>query len=95
MLNCVKGDMAIVIKGKNAGKIVTIIDYAGPQYFCPGEHIWIIDRPVAWSSYVTGYYTTHRPMAMDSVLRPIRDSRGDDEMLALAGLPKSHKIVVA
>lgn len=54
-MRCKLGQMAIVRKGRNAGRIVCIKVYMGPMVFAdagPMPHMWGItsDRPLSWAS---------------------------------------------
>ena len=88
MLNCKRGDLAVVIKsGKSYGYVVTCLDrYDGPWRnvgYTPG---WHVDQELP---QISG---RARPFIADFNLRPIRYSDGEDEMLRLAGKPAASLV---
>lgn len=101
-MNCKPGDLAYVvfsrsyadalnaagIKSRTVGrmKIVRVVRYFADRVRAMGtsldvHNIWIIDPPI--ESHLGGM-TEYCP---DEILRPIRDSDGEDEMLRIAGRP--------
>jgi hypothetical protein len=88
-MNCKQGDMARIIRSEagNRDKIVQCVRAVGPKnVLWPDdrftvEFMWEIDRELP---RMDGRMTKMLP---DSVLRPIRDQPGQDEMLRIAGLP--------
>ena len=95
MLNCKKGDLAIIVRSQlgNAGRVVTCLRIALPENLLETfgstmekhELIWRIDTPMKWSNWTRGVVEV--PFMADEVLRPLRDSEGEDEMLRLVGKP--------
>ena len=95
VLNCKQGDLAIIVRSQlgNAGRVVTCLRIASPENLretfgsTMEKHglIWRIDTPVKWSNWVRGVVEV--PFMADEVLRPLRDSEGEDEMLRLVGKP--------
>jgi len=93
-MNCKKGDIAVVVGGKygNEGRIVQCLRIATKEdfKFYLTEYIsapaWIVDVALMGSLFAT-------PIAPDKWLRPLRDNDGQDEMLRIAGLPKTLETV--
>jgi len=84
-LNCKVGDLAVVINGENAGRIVKVVLPSKRQ-----ANWWLVD--VIGSEGVGFDLDGNRAKSnighiADKRLRPIRDQPGDDETLAWAGLP--------
>lgn len=99
-LNCRPGDLAVVIvDGPFLGMIVEVLYKAPMEPFnlpdgyphVPGkENSWVIkmQRPIVLSlKYNSEKRMTIYACATDSVLRPIRDSDGEDETMSWAGKP--------
>lgn len=99
-LNCKVGDIAVCNKkftktetGANLGKIVTCLELmpigASIMGYTviddPKFRIWKVDGDFWWAC--RDGYSVSIPYAMDCVLTPLRDTDGEDEMLALAGMP--------
>jgi len=97
-MNCKQGDTAIVIKGKNSGKVLTCVRLTpkievslalkckGFWYTSeiPEEIYWEVDTPIVWGDGVMDESINY---IADSFLRPIKDSNGEDEMVKLLGKP--------
>lgn len=87
-LNCWPGCNAIFVKSfaGNEGKIVRCVEFLGELKFKQSgkKFAWRIDRNLPNEA---GGVTD---IAMDSALRPLRDSDGQDEMLRIAGLPNKQ-----
>ena len=87
-MNCKQGDIAIVFKAppdhmQYQDKIVTCVEWFGMHpldYFgvCPFKDYWLVD-------------CGPRVLISDSILRPLRDSDKQDEMLCITGLPKAKE----
>lgn len=84
-MNCVIGDLAVIVRGKSLGTLVEVKGHSvmGPQY-------WLVDvlgEPIAGTLY-------GEPCAMrggnieDSRLKPIRDKPGSDETLQWSPVPE-------
>jgi len=88
-MNCKQGDLAVIVRSSagNEGKIVRCLSFL-PSLTCrqlDGTLVtspaWVVDRAIfGWDGY-------RLPGVRDALLRPIRDSDGQDEMLRLVGLP--------
>lgn len=101
---CKPGDIAIVLTKANLGKLVTVIRpyVAGEKV---GGTVWIPRPGVMWvvealGSPIKGVnedgITFHTESAFgDSQLRPLRDQRGEDQMLRLTGKPQGANKVTA
>lgn len=80
---CKPGDLAVVVRcdiPENLGKVCTVLEAANlPQL------AWVVEfpRPIRW---LGGAFATVG-VAYDSLLRPLRDNDGVDEMVARAGKP--------
>ena len=95
MMNCKQGDLAVIVRSNlgNAGRIVTCLHLASLEELLstfgssmwPYGSIWRLDTSVRWSGSVSDAIDV--PFMVDSVLRPLRDSDGEDEVLRLVGLP--------
>ena len=89
-MNCITGDIAIVIKSNigNLGKIVKCLQFVGdtvPGHSTgPYKDVWLVDRELAIRKNDDIIYLPYVP---DFMLRPLRDSDGEDEMLRITGLP--------
>ena len=88
-MNCKQGDIAVIVRssGSNAGKIVRCVSLI-PMYtfrLPEGSSVhgpsWVVDPPVC------GWDGLPIPGVRDALLRSIRDSDGEDEMLRLVGRP--------
>jgi hypothetical protein len=90
-MNCKPGDLAIIVRARykrNLGAIVRVIDCAETKWLDgkigPG---WSFDGPVLIGTF--GFVVNR---IEDENLRPLRDSDGQDETLAWAGLPNNKKV---
>jgi len=89
-MNCKQGDLAIVVKAlnpKNLGKIVRCIRFLpshvllDPDGVLRAHDCWGLDTVLlAWDNDPT-------KVILDSYLKPLRDSDGEDEMLRIVGKP--------
>lgn len=101
-MNCKEGDLAMIVVAdgddRDLGKVVRIVE--------PGEdwaHLndtrfhWAVDTlgQRMWCKN-PGVYSDGKELIdiPDAELRPIRDSDGQDEMLRIAGLPKTKENVL-
>jgi hypothetical protein len=95
MTNCKAGDLAVFIKSYagNEGKIVTCLRIATTQKLITDKYtffdgpVWVLDQEVNIADIDTGEIIDKLPYGLDSYLRPIRDTEGEDEMLSIAGKP--------
>lgn len=108
---CKPGDMAFILQGPNAGKIVHVV-----RAYCDGERVagsrWVSDgvtatHDVQWVirsaggllrwKYINGQQAPDDAMAVlvDSGLKPIRPGKGVDEVLRITGKPKTRKAATA
>mgnify|MGYP006921370785 CR=1 FL=1 len=89
-MNCKPGDLAVIVRsqGNNAGRIVQCVrlhisqahDVDGvPLLLTASGPRWVIDRPLPGNLQTVP----------DAILRPLRDSDGEDETLTWAGKPES------
>ncbi|MFY7939988.1 MAG: hypothetical protein ACOVOX_03685 [Burkholderiaceae bacterium] len=87
-MNCKQGDLAVIVRSccGNEGRIVTCValDVAGASV---GPN-WDVRPGAAWWTEppILGWNGTVVPVR-DALLRPIRDSDEEDEMLRLVGRP--------
>lgn len=93
MLNCKQGDFAIIVKSAagNEGKIVRclhLVPNGTDNCWYQGVR-WKVDCKIKTLHKSTltdaGFITS----IADSQLHPLRDQDGEDEMLRIAGKPKS------
>ena len=94
-MNCKQGDLAVVVRSfaGQEGKIVRCVKYVGPINFdgAPAfPDCWRVDPPL----YVAADGRKAQWVA-DSCMRPIRDSKGDDETLAWAGAKRAPEVPAA
>lgn len=79
MLRCKKGDLAIVLTGDNAGRIVEVLDYVGLGSTDKGvfRDLWLI----SWNGQLHNPITGGRWLCQDWRLLPIRpgDLKETDE----------------
>jgi len=75
MMNCKQGDLAFVCYPGDPfdGAIVQCVAWVGGEY-----DYWRIDRLLPNQGL---------PLIADRILRPLRDSDGEDEVLQMVGLP--------
>ena len=81
-MNCKQGDLAVILRSAagNEGKIVRCVrSFIGSGEWGRGPR-WVTDPPVPGTQRKCAY-------PLDAVMRPIRDSDGEDEILRLVGLP--------
>lgn len=87
-MNCKPGDLAIVVIGKNSGKVFTCLEYIkgdilNPEGNLDNVDIWRTDCLFEdWTGSSDEYIE-------DELIRPIRDQPGEDESLTWAKVP-SH-----
>jgi len=95
-MNCKQGDLAIIIRSyaKNEGKLVTCLRLATLQeqdtanfYNEYLEPAWLVDRKLNSLSVSGNAMLPPINIALDSSLRPIRESDGEDQILLIAGKP--------
>lgn len=98
-MNCKPGDLAVIVKttgdacGKHGeisrlciGRIVRVTHLRRPtDPNCTASQVWNFEEPLAIN---LGGETYHVSGCDDSVMLPIRDQPGEDEMLRIAGLPQ-------
>jgi len=81
-MNCKSGDLALVVKGMNVGKMVQCIrlfegdTYRGVTGFERSNPFWLLDREVVWKNTITGELF-NVDMLPDSSLLPIRPPDDD------------------
>jgi len=79
-MNCKQGDLAVIVCKKETqhlGKIVRCMSiWRGNHWICEPDLTGLDGAPLAW---------------IDSVLRPIRDSDGQDETLTWQPVPTKEK----
>lgn len=93
MSNCKVGDLAVVVRsvtGRSIGRIVRVVR-AAPY---PGlrNQDGSIERGLVWETdtlFKTVISGEMHPYKLDKELRPLRDQDGEDEMLRIAGKPKT------
>lgn len=86
-LNCKPGDLAVVIKGRNAGKFCTCIrlatrDEAVALGYLQGQPMWQTD------TMLKDNLGGEDLLMFDHLLRPIRDNDGEDETLQWLEVPR-------
>ena len=82
-MNCKQGDVAVVVRSEsgNEGKIVRCLECVFKSWpFGVGPR-WVTDPPL------NNLFYSAIPI-LDSWLKPLRDSEGEDEMLRIAGFPQ-------
>lgn len=88
-MNCKQGDLAVIVRSTcgNAGKIVRCISLLPSQPFVQPDGTvqygpaWVVNPPVI------GWKGDRLPGVRDALMRPLRDSDGEDELLRLVGRP--------
>lgn len=84
-MRCRIGDLAVIVRGINSGRLVTVL---GPSICGPAE--WFVEclgRPMP--GIIGGAWTySQRGSIEDARLRPIRDGEGQDESLSWAVVPR-------
>jgi hypothetical protein len=89
-MNCKQGDVAIIVSASQGraeyiGKILTCIRFVGIGRYAATSRFndfWATDLPQPFGVNVH---------VSDSILRPLRDSDKQDEMLRITGLPKTKE----
>src|SRR5215469_15866925 len=80
-LNCEQGDLALVIAGRSAGKVVSCLEVlpAGSEYVDEAAGaLWRVDRPLEYLNEAIGMTAT-KYLAPDKVLMPIRPDAWDSD----------------
>lgn len=75
-MNCKAGDMAVIISGLNAGKIVTCIKLIGDTgvfNILENGPVWEVDTPVRWKAQLTDDFI-ELALCPDRALMPIQPS---------------------
>lgn len=73
-LRCKSGDLALVIGGRNVGKVVTCLELlpAGSEYVDEAAGpLWRTDRPLEYLNEALGM-TANKYLAPDSLLMPLK-----------------------
>ena len=103
VMNCKQGDLAIVARscGVNTGAIVEIIRPLGVEPFwggvlwnmkaSKGSFSWLVRTKGRPLKTTRGLELAEAPMP-DKVLRPLRGSNGEDEVLRLVGKPADYLV---
>jgi len=102
---CKPGDLAFILKGENAGRIVHVIHaYQDGELIAGSKWIDAVDKnnpSLSWvvksaggllkHRYTTGQQAPDDAMSVmvDSELKPIRPGKGTDEVLRVTGKPKT------
>ena len=88
-MNCKQGDLAIVIRSAagNEGKIIRCVRMVMEDGGWGYGPRWVTDPPVRGTGLPV-------QAVLDSCLRPIRGTEGQDEMLRIAGVPVTLEPVV-
>lgn len=104
-MNCQQGDIAIVVRSTagNDGAIVTCLRLASlaeKRAVCldrcyDDAPVWVTDRLLKSVHTKDGSSAPPDNLAPDSILRPIRDNDGEDEILRLAGKPNTEDQITA
>lgn len=90
-MNCKPGDLAVIVNGENAGRLVTVLavsQYHGAGFWYveihgrPGTGTWIGTKTRGIDNF--GHIS-------DSRLRPIRDPGEEAEDETLQWIPSPHK----
>jgi hypothetical protein len=85
-LNCKQGDLALVIGGRNVGKVVTCLELlpTGSEYVDEAVGLlWRVDRPLEYLNEALGM-TANKYLAPDRLLMPLKPDRtGNIEALEL------------
>lgn len=81
-LRCKQGDLAISIRGRNAGLIVKCLSFVGcpplPGLLStPENDCWKVDRDIPWRTK-SGEILTKSPFITDRVLFPLRGLSADE-----------------
>ena len=99
-MNCKKGDLAVIVRQapldpRSLGAIVEVVE-TGPtiKFHVLGGGVfpsWFVRSKEPFVMH-NGRKSTYF-FVPDALLRPIRDNDGQDEMLRIAGLPKTLETV--
>ena len=85
-LNCKQGDLALVIGGRNVGKVVTCLELlpTGSEYVDEAVGLlWRVDRPLEYLNEALGI-TANKYLAPDRILMPLNPgSAANPESLEL------------
>ena len=101
-MNCKPGDLAVFVKAhnqENNGLIVRVERWvqAEERYsarYYAGRAGWLVvseGRPMKCVLHDGEVVYTQGAVALDYMLKPLRDSDGEDEMLRIAGKPKEKE----
>lgn len=90
-MRCKPGDLAIVTRGPNVGRICKVLERSmlpGHDWLCEAMQTFYLgmcfgDRVRGCQDHPAGT----RFNSTDTVLRPLRDGDGEDEILRIAGYP--------
>lgn len=88
-MNCKPGDLAVIVRSTcgNEGKIVRCVSlffhpgFLQPDFSIVAGPAWVVEPPVV------GWCGDVLPGVRDALLRPLRDSDGEDEVLRMVGRP--------
>lgn len=85
-MNCKPGEMAMIIRGKNAGTVLTCLELlvdgctmphaGGAVHIANLEPLWRVDRKLPWRSNIGTRALW--PLCPDRILMPIRPQRDED-----------------
>lgn len=108
-MNCREGDLALVIRGVDAGKTVTCLELVKPGSTIPGQedlptryentfaldvgYIWRIDRLLVWTA--EHQPSDGLPFAPDRDLQPLTPRGVVKQLFELEGLVESKEAVAA
>jgi hypothetical protein len=97
-MNCKPGDLAVVVRSEfgNAGRIVEVLKPLGVEPYwggfrwdganSKGAFCWLVRALGAPLHTMAGGQWQECPVP-DAVLKPLRDSDGEDEVLLIVGRP--------
>jgi hypothetical protein len=86
-LNCKQGDLALVLGGRNVGKVVTCLELlaAGAEYVDESAGpLWRVDRPLEYLNEALGM-TANKYLAPDRLLMPIEPTAAEAPDIELDG----------
>lgn len=88
-MNCKQGDLAIIVQSVcgNEGKVVKCLEYAG-VFKCTSNGVVGFYDYWKTDTFITFEGGRRDNEIRDCVLRPIRPTDGEDEMLRIAGKPE-------
>lgn len=99
-LRCRRGDLALVLRSTDAGKLVTCLALADERERAASNiddtngPVWWIDRDCMWADWGKGGVEIPLPYAPDSALLPIRPDLLDEEpMLDVSDIDHFHQLV--